>query len=233
MLTRRLLTSKEPVRVKKPRPRKVETDARKRATQPRAIATTEAILEATAHILIDRGYAKLTTNHVAVRAGVSIGSVYQYFPSKEALVAALVDRHLERMWAIVAGELARAVDEPFLEATRRIIGALIRVHMVNPPLHRAVLGQVPRLGRMDKIREIDRQFEALLATALEARARDIDVRDVRLSAFVLVQSVKAVTMSALLERPEFSGDDRLADELAHLFVRYVERRPGPGASRPT
>jgi AcrR family transcriptional regulator len=207
------------------RERKPETDARKRAMQPRAVATIEAILEATAHILIARGYAKLTTNHVAVRAGVSIGSIYQYFPSKEALVAALVDRHLERMWAVVAAEMARASDEAFPQAARRIIGALIRVHMVNPPLHRAVLAHVPHVGRTDKIREIDRQFEALLRTTLDARAKELDVEDTRLCAFLTVQSVKAATMTAVFERPEFLRDERLADELARMFVRYATKRP--------
>ena len=90
---------------------------------------------------------------------MSIGSIYQYFPAKEALVAALVERHIEHMSAVVAHELARAVDEPFADGVRRIIGALIRVFMINPPLHRAVLEQVPRLGQMHRIREIDRQFE--------------------------------------------------------------------------
>mgnify|MGYP003597153915 FL=1 len=66
---------------------------RKEPKQSRARVTVEAILEATAHILTEGGYDALTTNHVAKRAGVSIGSLYQYYPSKEALVGELMDRH--------------------------------------------------------------------------------------------------------------------------------------------
>src|SRR5438270_13603497 len=99
--------------------------------QTRAKATIEIILEATAQILVEGGYERLPTNHVARRAGVSVGSIYQYFRSKEALVTALVDRHLDRLTALVAGELAAAVDLPFAIGARRIIGALVASHMVD------------------------------------------------------------------------------------------------------
>jgi len=57
--------------------------------------TVESLLEATARVLMARGCSGTTTNHVARRAGVSVGSLYEYFPGKEALGAALVERHLE------------------------------------------------------------------------------------------------------------------------------------------
>ena len=96
--------------------------------------------------------------------------------------------------------------------------------MVNPPLHRAVLEHVPHLGRMHRIREIDRQFESLLRIALDARGSEIDVRDTSLCAFLTVQSVKGVTLSAVFERPGYLRDDQLADELACMFVRYAGKR---------
>lgn len=64
----------------------------------------EAILEATARVLAERGYAGTNTNRVAERAGVSVGSVYQYFPHKDSLVAALHERHGARMYAAIAAE---------------------------------------------------------------------------------------------------------------------------------
>ena len=65
---------------------------RKKPAQARSRATVEAILEAATRILRDQGLAGLTTNRVAERAGVSVGSLYQYFPGKEALLAALIER---------------------------------------------------------------------------------------------------------------------------------------------
>ena len=69
--------------------------ARKSPAQARSRETVATILEAAAHVLARRGYAGVTTNHVAQRAGVSIGSIYQYFPDKEALLAALVGRDMQ------------------------------------------------------------------------------------------------------------------------------------------
>ena len=69
--------------------------SRKRPVQARSRETVAAILEAAAHVFAQRGVAGFTTNHVAVRAGVSIGSVYQYFPDKDALLAALVERDMQ------------------------------------------------------------------------------------------------------------------------------------------
>src|SRR5213082_1988183 len=77
-----------------PRPR---TIPRKRPRQDRSKATVDAILTATARILMADGYDRASTNRIALAAGVSVGSLYQYFPSKEALVAALVENHLGRM----------------------------------------------------------------------------------------------------------------------------------------
>ena len=70
---------------------------KKRPTQGRSRATVEAVLEATAQLLAESGYAALTTNHIADRAGVSIGSIYQYFPGKEAIVAQVVDRVVDEI----------------------------------------------------------------------------------------------------------------------------------------
>ena len=73
--------------------RKPLTNPRKYASQDRSRATVDALVEATARILIREGFDKASTNRIAEVAGVSVGSLYQYFPSKEALVAALIDRH--------------------------------------------------------------------------------------------------------------------------------------------
>ena len=73
--------------------RKLQTNPRKSASQERSRSTVDALLEATTRILIKEGYDRASTNRIAEVAGVSIGSLYQYFPSKEALVAAVVDRH--------------------------------------------------------------------------------------------------------------------------------------------
>jgi len=103
--------------------RQVRTTPRKQPRQERSKATVDTILEATARVLIKHGYDGLTTNAVAQLAGVSIGSLYQYFPNKEALVAGLIGRHLEEMHAAVSKELARVMEVQAI--TQQTIAALL------------------------------------------------------------------------------------------------------------
>jgi AcrR family transcriptional regulator len=193
--------------------------------QARARATIDTVLEATARILVEAGYQRLTTNHVARRAGVSVGSIYQYFGSKEELVAALVERHVERLVAVIMGELAKVVDLPFEEGARRIIRALIAAQRINPDLHRALLEQIPRVGKLERVRQLDRDFEALLHGALEAKKSEVGVPDRRLFAFVMVHATKATSLAALLDHPDYLEGNVLADALADMFVAYARRVP--------
>jgi AcrR family transcriptional regulator len=81
------------------------TNPRRRPRQARAQATVEAIIKATARVLIEEGYDHASTNRIAQAAGVSIGSLYQYFPSKESLVSALVDEHIHKMMTALSRKL--------------------------------------------------------------------------------------------------------------------------------
>src|SRR5689334_8463633 len=89
------------------------TKPRKLARQDRSKATVEALLGGTARVLVRDGYDRASTNRIAEAAGVNISSLYQYFPSKEALVAALIDRHLEEVFAVLGQKIAEAAGEPF------------------------------------------------------------------------------------------------------------------------
>src|SRR5579872_2456949 len=86
--------------------RRLRTQPRKQASQDRSRATVEALIEATARILIREGFDGASTNRIAAQAGVSVGSLYQYFPSKEALVAAVIDRHHQELMQVVRSVLA-------------------------------------------------------------------------------------------------------------------------------
>src|SRR5262245_64733032 len=117
---------------------------RKLPKQARAQETVEAILTAAARILKKEGFDKASTNRIAEAAGVSIGSLYQYFPSKEALVAALAERHMTEMSEIVAEAGARILTEPLHVAVREVVELMLRAHAVDPELHRVLMEGIPR-----------------------------------------------------------------------------------------
>ncbi len=114
---------------------------RKAPRQARSRATVEAILQAGARILSEAGWAGFTTNRVAELAGVSIGSLYQYFPDKLALVDAIRQRHLDDSMAVMRGLRPDGVS-PAAFATR-LVQAVVAAHSVHPGLHRVLLDEAP------------------------------------------------------------------------------------------
>src|SRR3954463_14957587 len=123
--------------------RKPPTKPRKHASQERSRATVAALVEATARILVDEGFDKASTNRIAEVAGVSVGSLYQYFPGKEALVVAVAERHDRDIMKVVSGVLAEVVPLPVEDAIRRLVTVAIEAHRVDPALHRVLAEQIP------------------------------------------------------------------------------------------
>jgi AcrR family transcriptional regulator len=201
--------------------RQVRTTPRKRPRQERSKATVDAILEASARVLVKQGFDGLTTNAVATAAGVSIGSLYQYFPNKEAIVAALIEHHLEQMNAAVLAELARVAQLPIAEAARCMVELTLRAHAVDPELHRVLTEQVPRVGRMAKLRELDGIAHRMVASLLAARSKELAIADPDLSAFVLVAAIEAIVHRAVILAPDRLRDPRLVDEATLLVTRYL------------
>lgn len=135
-------------------------EPRKKPRQARATATVEAILEASAHILEREGLGSLNTNHIAERAGVSVGSLYQYFPTKQAILTEIIRRKRTRLVSGITGSLQAANDETFDTGLDRLIAAAIE-HQI----------EWPRLARNLEIAEaflpLQSETEALQRTLAE------------------------------------------------------------------
>jgi AcrR family transcriptional regulator len=209
--------------------RRPQTNRRKIASQERSRATVDALIEATARVLIKQGYDRASTNKIAAVAGVSIGSLYQYFPSKEALVAAVIERHTKDLSQVVRDTLLKVVSRPIEIAARELVTAAIDAHRVDPKLHRILDEQVPRTGQLENIDAVVRNACALFRSYLEAHRGEIDIADLDLAAFILVTTVEALTHSAVLHRPDLLADENagaFVDEVTGLVLRYL-RTPSP------
>ncbi|HEX4515228.1 MAG TPA: TetR/AcrR family transcriptional regulator [Polyangiaceae bacterium] len=202
-------------------PPKIVTKARKAPVQDRSKETARVILTATARVLVDVGYDHASTNKVAEVAGVSIGSLYRYFPSKEALVAALIERHVEEMLAVCESKLVEMADAPLDAAAREIVRAILRAQSVNPRLHRILIQQVPRVGQLRNVDALQERFGVLVKAYLENRKKELRPKNIDLAVFMLVRAVEAVAHAAVLERPELLVDGEMADELAQMVLRYL------------
>jgi len=201
--------------------RKVRTTPRKTPRQARSRETVETILQAAARVLVKDGFERTTTNRVAEAAGVSVGSLYQYFPSKEALVAALVIRHMEAMRALILSALEEVRALPLRPAARAMIELVVRAHAVDPALHRVLMEQVPRTGRLGKLAEFEDDLHRLIVAWLEAHRGELRVRDLDLAAFLAAATVEAITHYTVLYQPERLRDPAFLDEATDLVVRYL------------
>ena len=203
---------------------KLQTNPRKSASQERSRLTVDAIVEATARVLVKEGYDRASTNRIAEVAGVSIGSLYQYFPSKEALVAAVIDRHMEQLSQVTRSALVKVAARPIEVAAREFVSVAIDAHRVNPKLHAVLTEQIPRVGRLENVEANIREGYALVRGYLEAHGDEIDVADPDLAAFVCVTVVEALTHAAVLRRPDLLAGEKaqkFVDDVTRLLARYL------------
>jgi AcrR family transcriptional regulator len=201
------------------------TKARKIATQNRSRATVDALIEATARILVKEGFDKASTNRIAKVAGVSVGSLYQYFPSKEALVAAVIERHQQEIMRAIRGELVEVMTRPVEIAVREIVALAVKGHRVNPKLHRVLAEQIPRVGKLEDVEVLNRENFALFRRFLEGRRDELLVDDLELASFVCVTAIEALTHNAVLHHPEMVSDktmEALIDAGARLVIGYLK-----------
>ena len=199
---------------------KLKTSPRKQPRQKRSQETVDAILVATAQVLVRHGYEGANTNRIAEAAGVSVGALYQYFPSKEALVTALIERHMESMWEIIVAAAAKVAEAPVEVAVREVIGAIFAAHEVQPKLSRVLREQVPRVGALRQMNEINQRCIQLVLVNLEARHAQIVPKDRSLAAYVVVHTVDALAHVAL-ERHDEGQSRALLEETCQVVLRYL------------
>jgi AcrR family transcriptional regulator len=135
--------------------------------QRRSRQTVDAVLDAVVRILKREGVEHVTTNRIAEVAGVSIGSVYQYFPDKRAIFAALHDRHAEDMGRRVEALLVLHADASLEHLVRAIVDGLIDAHASDPELYELLSAEVPHAPGE---RSLESRLRSALRLAIMARA---------------------------------------------------------------
>lgn len=199
------------------------TRARKAPKQERSRDMVEAILAASARVFVKWGYAHATTNRIAEAAGVSVGSLYQYFPSKDAIAVELLRRYREQLLALVGQALGSADAASFPAAVHALIAALLRAEGINPALHRVLIEQVLRTNARAELIGFEEKLEGIVEAALRRAEGTVTVDDPHLSAFVVVRVVLTMVHAAVVDRPAFNRP-ALADDLTRLVLGYLKPR---------
>jgi AcrR family transcriptional regulator len=201
--------------------RRVRTTPRKEPKQERSRATVDAILEATARVLVEAGYERASTNRIARTAGVSIGSLYQYFPGKEALVAALVERHVDRVTTLLDQAFDHIEKLPPRDAASALVTAVLSTQVVDGDLHRLLIEQIPRVGRLQRITDIERRFAERTRDYLKCHRRESAVHDTDIGALLIVYALHGILFGLARTDPGQLQDDAVTDEIVALVTRYV------------
>lgn len=202
------------------------TVPRKKPRQNRAQVTVDAILDATAHILIRDGYEGLSTNKVAERAGVSIGSLYQYFPGKESLIGELLDRYSDQIHHMIVSMIAELGHTEPVECTRVLVTAMIDVKLRSPRLAKVLREQIPRVGRMKRYEDELDTIVRLVAPYLDAHATKVRVPDREMAAFVVVHVVDELTHALVTRRAKIDREAAI-EEVSDVALRYLLKDAPP------
>jgi AcrR family transcriptional regulator len=188
--------------------------------QRRARLTVEAVLDAVVRILKKEGVTAVSTNRIAEVAGVSIGSVYQYFPDKRAIYIALHRRHVEQIDRLVERTLIEQAQAPLERLIRAMIEAIVTAHTVDPELYHLLLAEVPHRG--DGTRDFASRLWNAFKLALAARSRELKLNsDLDLAAFVVAQIVDALAHASVLRRPEGVPLDVAQEETVRAVLAYL------------
>lgn len=196
--------------------------ARKQPVQERSRRTVEAILQATTQVLIQRGYENATTGAIAERAGVSIGTLYQYFPNKELLVASLIEAHFKEVLTTIESALSDNVESPLAVLLRAVIRASLDAHRLQPALHKVLIEQVPRVGKFTEALELGEKLSAMLQQHLARHFGGVRGDRLRMIAFVLETTIEALTHRAVIESPRWLNSGELEAETFRLLAPYIK-----------
>ena len=194
---------------------------RRRPKQRRARHTVEAVLDAVARILKREGVKAVTTNRIAEVAGVSIGSVYQYFPDKRAIFVSLHQRHIEEIDRLVETKLVENANSSLEELIRAMIEAMIDAHRPDPVLYELMFTEVPH--RAQGTRDFAVRLHGAFRLAIAARAHELRKgRDLDKIVFVVTHMVESLSHGAVLRRPPGLSLADAKEEAVRAVLAYLK-----------
>lgn len=202
-------------------PRRAAAEARRTPRQARSRETRDAIVEAAARLFSEGGLRRTTTAQVARLAGVSPGSMYQYFPSKEALVAAIYEREADRQQAELVARVAEIGTDDAPALIRALVAATVATLERDRALTRVMFEELPRVAGLRTLAAADK-LAAQTIRALLAAARDrVRPRDLDVAAMLVVRATRYTVLSLLDEPLDGPGHASFVDELSDMLSSYL------------
>jgi AcrR family transcriptional regulator len=193
---------------------------RRSPTQRRAIETVEAVMDATIRLLKRGGSKGLTTNRIAEVAGVSIGSLYQYFPDRGAIFHALHQRHIEQIDRMIQNVVVEHAGAPLKDLISAIMEAMVKSHAVDTAPPELLMREVPH--RAGGTLDFAQRLHGLFLLAISSRAQELKGRrNLDAVVFVTAQMIDALSHGAALRRPPTLSLSVARDEAVRAVLTYL------------
>jgi AcrR family transcriptional regulator len=215
-----------------PKTPEAASSLRRQPTQDRAQRTIETIFQATAQIVGSEGESALSTNKIAAKAGFSIGTLYQYFPTKEAILIAMIARERRRVLdqlSIIMEEAAKN-NRSVQDIVETLIHLLVESFASGHKLQRAMVRLAWQVDHLDAITQALREASETLSMHLTRMAANeasaLQLRTSPATMFVLTRAVMGAIRSASLERSSLLGSNEFENELVKLCLGLlIEQEP--------
>lgn len=204
-----------------PKTASLELQPRKTPQQSRSVATVEAIYDATIQVLLRDGAESLTTVHVARRAGVSVGTLYQYFPNKRALLFAVLERHMVRTIEAVEEACAANQFEPLEVMVDALVNRFIDAKLVDRDASVALYKIAAESGGSLIVERIRKRYEVAM-TAMLQTAKLPASADVRFMVHTIYLTMAGTLRGHLESQAPPRMTVKLREHLAKLIVAYCK-----------
>lgn len=201
---------------------------RRSPVQERSRETVAAVLDAAAQVFERHGYAAGTTNRIAERAGVSIGSLYQYFPNKETILIALVERHMDEGYERLLPLAAELSDEPppLREGLERLVATMVALHADAPGLHRVLFEECPRSAPLQERFDAAQKMAVEVIAAWLSSRPEASVPDPALAAEMVASVVEGIAHGVVIHPQGTRKPDAYAAETVAMLFSYLTAPPG-------
>lgn len=198
-------------------PKQHRLEPRKQPRQTRAELTRQRILEAAAQVFAEYGYSAGTTNRIAERAKISIGSLYQYYPNKDAILVELMTEHLDDGMAATRSQETPETIEAII---RTFVRTAVEQHREDPRLLRVLLEQAPRAPELAS--KVNEHWHTRVGVVAELLRRHPEVRAERfdIAARIIVSTVELV-VHHIIASDETVDPNGLEEELVAMLRRYL------------
>lgn len=200
----------------------MENKPRKLPKQKRAQERVEKILETSIQIIEDEGFEKLNTNYIAEKSGISVGSIYQYFPNKESIVSSLIEKHYEDRMRLLNERVFTLRKKSVEAVVEGLIRTLFESHRKHPKLEQIFQSKKRSLGKHVREQELDAELMRLLEKYMRRTLMYFDVKNLGLALKILATSIKSVCLDSLYDH-NYGNEEEVINELKRMTLRYIQK----------